>query len=209
MAWIDKLSNITYSDAQLEKRYDSLIQRDFPLRKERAMNRKAFGQVKGKYVPNAKEVAAEVLYEQVTKDVRVKFEQAKLDNTLLKKALKYEKAELRLQKYLLSEGVQAVAEVKEVKDKETLEVTQEAVPEVKEIKPLPATIEVKVYNGDGIESKTVTLKTVPNPLILKDIEERTEAQDIISSSEPITLSLVNSRKPKTLVKEIKIESKRD
>jgi len=47
------------------------------------------------------------------------------------------------------------------------------------IEPLEATVEVTSYD---FETDTSTTETVPNPLIVKDDEERTAAQDIINNT---------------------------
>ncbi len=191
MPWIDKLSNITYSDAQLDKRYDAIIQREFPLRKERAMNRKAFGQMKGTYTLTDKEQADEALYEQLVEDTKTEFEQAKLDNTLLKEVIVYEKAQQRLKRYILSEGREAVPEVPEIKDEETGEIIQEFVPEVKAIEPLPATIDLNTYDSESGE--LISVEQIPNPKIIQDVQEREEAQTIIDSASADVLNLIEER----------------
>ena len=187
--WIDKMKNVVFTDAQLQKRYDAHIQTKFPLTIERAMNRRAFGNLKGKYNPTAEEVLQEVEYEQYCKSVRENLDQAILDNTLLINTLRYEKAQRRLSQYILSEGREEVEEVFEVIDVGTGEVLQEYVPAVIEIASLPLTIEAKVYDDAG----NYILETVDNPTILLDVSERQEAQEILDNASVEILELTEER----------------
>ena len=187
MGWVDLYSNNTFTDAQLLKRYDRRIRTEFPLNVERAMSRRAFGQVKGKYTPTAEEVLQEESYEIHTKAVRVDLEQAKLDNTLLIATLEYESAERRLARYLVSEGVAFVPEVPEIIDEETGEVTQEFVPAIAAIEPLPATVEQPNYDQET--GMLIDYETVPNPLIVIDEAERVKAQSTIDNATAGVLNL--------------------
>ena len=184
--WIDLNSNITYTEAQLEKRYDRKIRSKFPLRKELAMNRRAAGKAMGKLTLSKKEQAEEAAYEAHTKKIRDELNQAKADNDLLKKVLDYEKAERRLQKYSLSTGVAYVAEVPEVRDEETGEITQEFIPSVKRIAPLAPTVTRTVYDEETGE--IVGAEEVKNPAIHQDETERAKAMAVINGAEAQTIS---------------------
>ena len=188
--WIDLQSNTTYTAAQLEKRYDALIRSKYPLRKERAMNRRAIGTLKGKYVPTVADAADEAAYEAHTKAVRDDYEQAVIDNVLLVSTIQYEQAQQRLTCYRLSEGVAAVAEIPEEKDPDTGEILQEYVPAIIGIDPLPATIEQNTYDDEGNLTGT---ETILNPCIVQDEAERSAAQEIINDATTEVLTLADER----------------
>ena len=189
--WIDLQSDTTYTAAQLEKRYDAHIRSEFPLRKERAMNRRAMGAVKGKYIPTAADAADEAAYEAHTKAVRESYEQALVDNELLKGVISYERAEQRLERYILSVGITAIAEVPEIRDPDTGELTQEYSPAIAGVNPLPATIEQ--VTRDAETGEITGSETVPNPLIVQDEAERQAAQNIIDNASAEILALITAR----------------
>ena len=188
--WVDLYSNNIFTDAQLLRRYDQHIKTYFPTVTERAMNRRAMGQIKGKYNPTANEVLQEVAYETHCKNVRDDFDQAIIDNALLIEVIGYEQAEIRLARYILSVGVDYVPEILEVIDSETGEVLQEYIPAIAEIEPLPLIIEVTVYNEEGEVTGT---NMIENPLITQDILERSEAQAILEAANAEILNLVELR----------------
>ena len=98
----------------------------------------------------------------------------------------YTAATARIAQYILSVGREEVVESQptgeQVYNEETFEmedvmadvITQTA------IEPLEATVEVTVY-GDDPEAEP-TVETVPNPLIVTDVEERTAAQAVIDAT---------------------------
>jgi hypothetical protein len=98
----------------------------------------------------------------------------------------YIAATARIAQYILSVGREELVESQptgeQVYNEETFEmedvmadvITQTA------IEPLEATVEVTVY-GDDPEAEP-TVETVPNPLIVTDVEERTAAQAVIDST---------------------------
>ena len=191
MSWIDLLGKVTFTETQLEKRYDAHIQSKFPLHIERAMNRRAMGKLKGKYTPTDKELFQEKAYEQLCKDIRLDFDQATNDNALLIETLDYEQAVIRLSWFILSEGRKAVKEILEVINPETGEITQEYVPGILGIDPRPIQIEMVTHNEDGNPTETIW---IDNPKVVRDIIERNNAQNIIDNVTSEMLALIVARK---------------
>ena len=107
---------------------------------------------------------------------------------------RYLKSVERLDQYILSEGLpeireDVVVETKEVFNEETGEVeivniTENVVTQTA-IEPLEETVEV--YNEE-----TETMETVRNPLIVRDAEERAEAQAVIDATPQSVIDAINS-----------------
>jgi hypothetical protein len=98
----------------------------------------------------------------------------------------YTVAVARLDKYILADGQVEVKEMmptgKSDCDEmtgECVEITEEMVT-VSAIEPLEPTVEITVYSED-IDAEP-TIETVPNPEIVKDNEERVEAQAIVDAT---------------------------
>jgi len=95
----------------------------------------------------------------------------------------YRDAVERLAKYRLADGKAAVMETYvsgKTFNEETMEtedVTEEYEAEPA-IDPLPATVEQKVYTGET----DFEVQSVPNPLIVKDDEERAAAQAVVDAT---------------------------
>lgn len=95
----------------------------------------------------------------------------------------YKTASARLEQYQLSVGVPESSEtivIGQEWNDETLvweDVTETVV--IPAIEPLEATVEVTTYD---IDTDTSTTETVPNPLIVKDDEERAAAQLVIDNT---------------------------
>ena len=108
--------------------------------------------------------------------------------TFNKQLREYVTAVERLSQYILSEGrpeirEDIVVETREVFNEETgemetIETTEEVITQTA-IEPLPATVETTETN---FETGETTTATVPNPLIVRDTEERAGAQEIIDST---------------------------
>ena len=98
----------------------------------------------------------------------------------------YTAATARIAQYILSVGREEVVESQptgeRVYNEETFEMedVMADVVVVTAIEPLEATVEVTVY-GDDPEAEP-TVETVPNPLIVTDVEERTAAQAVIDAT---------------------------
>lgn len=187
---IDLMSNVTFTEAQLAKRREARLLKDFPKWKQDVMNRRTFGQIRGKYTLSKEELAEESNFETLVAQVKNDYDKAVLDNQLLKEVIQYEQSKQRLERYILSGGVKAVPEVPEIRDEKTGEITQEHVPGVKGIEPLDKTIVVNILGDDGEITGT---KEVPNPVVEQDIDERKTAQQIIDTSDNDVLTLVVER----------------
>ena len=121
------------------------------------------------------------------------------DNWTFNKQLReYVAAVERLEQYILSEGrpeirEDVVVETREVFNEETGEletvnITENVITQTA-IEPLEATVEVTEYDEETMESTTTT---VPNPLIVKDEEERAAAQAVIDATPQEVIDAVNA-----------------
>ena len=121
------------------------------------------------------------------------------DNWTFNKQLReYVAAVERLEHYILSEGrpeirEDVVVETKEVFNEETGEletvnITENVITQTA-IEPLEATVEVTEYNAETMESTTTT---VPNPLIVKDEEERAAAQEVVDATHQSVIDAFNA-----------------
>ena len=121
------------------------------------------------------------------------------DNWTFNKQLReYVAAVERLEHYILSEGrpeirEDVVVETKEVwneesEEYETVNITENVITQTA-IEPLEATVEVTEYDEETMESTTTT---VPNPLIVKDEEERAAAQAVIDATPQEVIDAVNA-----------------
>ena len=121
------------------------------------------------------------------------------DNWTFNKQLReYVAAVERLEHYILSEGrpeirEDIVVETREVFNEETGEfetvnITENVITQTA-IEPLEATVEVTEYDEETMESTTTT---VPNPLIVKDEEERAAAQAVVDATPQAVIDAINS-----------------
>ena len=121
------------------------------------------------------------------------------DNWTFNKQLReYVAAVERLEHYILSEGrpeirEDVVIETREVwneesEEYETVNITENVITQTA-IEPLEATVEVTEYDPETMESTTTT---VPNPLIVKDEEEREAAQAVIDATPQAVIDAINS-----------------
>ena len=121
------------------------------------------------------------------------------DNWTFNKQLReYVAAVERLEQYILSEGrpeirEDVVVETREVFNEETGEletvnITENVITQTA-IEPLEATVEVTETDPETMESTTTT---VPNPLIVRDEEERAAAQAVIDATPEAVIESVNS-----------------
>ena len=121
------------------------------------------------------------------------------DNWTFNKQLReYVTAVERLSQYILSEGrpeirEDVVVETREVwneesEEYETVNITENVITQTA-IEPLEATVEVTEYNEETMES---TITTVPNPLIVRDEEERAAAQAVVDATPEAVIESVNS-----------------
>ena len=121
------------------------------------------------------------------------------DNWTFNKQLReYVVAVERLEQYILSEGRPEITKTsiistelvlnEETEEYETKNITEEYVVQ-KAIKPLEKTIEV--ISVDDV-AKEETVETIPNPLIVRDEEERAAAQAIIDATPKNVIDSINN-----------------
>ena len=121
------------------------------------------------------------------------------DNWTFNKQLReYVTAVERLSQYILSEGrpeirEDIVIETKEVFNEETgeletVEITENVITQTA-IDPLEEFIEVIKVDAETMESVT---ETVRNPLIVRDEEERTQAQEVIDNTPQTVIDAINN-----------------
>lgn len=120
-------------------------------------------------------------------DFSADHETNKANNTFNWQLQEYRKAVARLDKYVLADGRTEVTEMQptgeQVYNEETGEmedVLQEVVVQTA-VEPLPATVEVLVYNEEDPEAEP-TVELVDNPEIIRDTEERAAAQAVVDAT---------------------------
>lgn len=111
----------------------------------------------------------------------------KANNTFNWQLQEYRKATARLDQYVLADGRPELTEMQptgeQVYNEETGEmedVLHEVVVQTA-VDPLPATVEILVYNEDDPEAEP-TVETVDNPEIIRDTEERAAAQAVVDAT---------------------------
>jgi len=105
------------------------------------------------------------------------------NNTFNWQLQEYRKATTRLAQYVLADGREEVYEDYPTGeyDPETGEELMESVLVQTAVDPLPATVEVLVYDEENPEAEPTT-ETVDNPEIVRDTEERAAAQSVIDAT---------------------------
>lgn len=105
------------------------------------------------------------------------------NNTFNWQLQEYRKATARLAQYVLADGREEVYEDHPTGeyDPETGEELMESVLVQTAVDPLPATVEVLVYDEENPEAEPTT-ETVDNPEIVRDTEERAAAQSVIDAT---------------------------
>lgn len=157
------------TDAQLQRRTQLLINRDYPeWKRERAMR------------TDPAELNAYM--DKVSADTDVNRE----NNTFNHQLSAYKQAVARLEQYVVAEGREEVREMQptgeQVWNEETgeMEDVMAEVVVVTAIEPVEPTIEQTVY-GDDPEAEP-TVEVIVNPLITKDENERAEAQAVVDAT---------------------------
>ena len=109
------------------------------------------------------------------------------NNTFNWQLQEYRKATARLDQYVLADGRPELTEMQptgeQVYNEETGEmedVLHEVVVQTA-VEPLPATVEILVYNEEDSEAEP-TVETVDNPEIIRDTEERAAAQSVVDAT---------------------------
>ena len=158
------------TDAQLEQRAQRYIARDWPSQRREKSIRLGDGQ-----------------FDAFMSGFSADHETNKANNTFNWQLQEYRKAVARLDKYVLADGRTEVTEMQptgeQVYNEETGEmedVLQEVVVQTA-VEPLPATVEVLVYNEEDPEAEP-TVELVDNPEIIRDTEERAAAQAVVDAT---------------------------
>jgi len=111
----------------------------------------------------------------------------KANNTFNWQLQEYRKATARLDQYVLADGRPELTEMQPTGEQVVNEETGEMEDVLHEVvvqtavEPLPATVDVLVYDVDDPDAEPTT-QPVPNPEIVQDNEERVAAQAVIDST---------------------------
>ena len=164
------------TDAQLEKRAQAYIAKDWPYQAREKSIRTADGAFE----------AFMATFDAFMATFSVNHDENIANNTFNWQLSEYRKATARLAQYVVADGRAEVREMQptgeQVFNEETMEmedVMMEVVT-VTAIEPVEATVEQTVY-GDDPEAEP-TVETIENPLITKDNQERDEAQAVVAAT---------------------------
>jgi hypothetical protein len=111
----------------------------------------------------------------------------KANNTFNWQLQEYRKATARLDQYVLADGRPELTEMQPTGEQVYNEDTGEMEDVLHEVvvqtavEPLPATVEILVYNEEDPEAEP-TVETVDNPEIIRDTEERAAAQSVVDAT---------------------------
>ena len=154
------------TDTQLEQRAQRYIARDWPSQRREKSIRLGDGQFD-----------AFMSTFSSNHDINI------TNNTFNWQLQEYRKATARLAQYVLADGREEVYEDHPTGeyDPETGEELMESVLVQTAVDPLPATVEVLVYDEENPEAEPTT-ETVDNPEIVRDTEERAAAQSVIDAT---------------------------
>ena len=154
------------TDTQLEQRAQRYIARDWPSQRREKSIRLGDGQFD-----------AFMSTFSSNHDINI------TNNTFNWQLQEYRKATARLAQYVLADGREEVYEDHPTGeyDPETGEELMESVLVQSAVDPLPATVEVLVYDEENPEAEPTT-ETVDNPEIVRDTEERAVAQSVIDAT---------------------------
>ncbi len=158
------------TNAQLEKRSQRYIAKDWPPQARERSIRKADG-----------------LFDAFMATFSANHDVNKQNNTFNQQLADYRIAVARLAQYIAAEGRPALTEMQptgeQVFNEETGEmedVMQEVVVQTA-IEPVEPTVEITVYPEDDPMAEP-TIETIENPLITKDNEERAAAQAVVDAT---------------------------
>lgn len=159
------------TDAQLQRRTQALIERDWPQwKRERAVR------------TDPSELNSYM--DAVAADTDVN----RANNLFNVQLEAFNAATARLAQYQLSQGRPEIREMQPTGEQTFDEATGEMVDVMQEvvvqtaIEPLEATVEVITYPDDPMSAQEPTTQIVPNPLIVADDTERAEAQAVIDAT---------------------------
>ena len=159
------------TDTQLEQRAQRYIARDWPLQRREKSIRLGDGQ-----------------FDAFMATFSANHDINKAHNTFNWQLQEYRKATARLDQYVLAEGRSELTEMQptgeQVFNEETGEmedVLHEVVVQTA-VEPLPATVDILVYNNEEDPEAEPTVETVDNPEIIRDTEERAAAQSVVDAT---------------------------
>ena len=186
---IDLMGNQTFTEAQLNKRATALIWQHTPIQDEQKLSSVLHGSAMGTFTPSAEHQVEIEAYQSRRLAVLTALAQAKSNNALLIGALTYEAAENRLKRYRLAEGrvAEPVYETQTQINPDTLEEEeiQVQIGEIPAVEPLALTVDQVQEDGSVIQ--------IPNPLVVNDDRERSDAQTVIDTASTGVTDLVADR----------------
>jgi len=218
-SFVDLKGSTTFTTLQISKRMKDYESRVFNRREEEALNRITTGMSLGIYEASASELQQVTNFNTFMGLMVAYGITVRNDNELLKNTISYEKAITRLDKYILSVGVpeysyeQETGEILETitgyseAQRPTGEYTDDDPPvmifetvqvPIIERTPIMETIVVPAIeplpaNVFKYDSETEEMVEMPNPSVLIDNLERTEAQGIIDGADTATTDLALQR----------------
>ena len=152
---------------QLERRAQKYIRRSWPDQKREKSIRLADGQ-----------------FDAFMATFSTNHDTNKANNLFNWQLQEYRKATARLDQYVLADGRPELTEMQPTGEQVYNEDTGEMEDVLHEVvvqtavEPLPATVDVLVYDEDDPEAEP-TVETVDNPEIIRDTEERAAAQSVV------------------------------
>ena len=155
---------------QLERRAQKYIRRSWPDQKREKSIRLGDGQ-----------------FDAFMSDFSANHDTNKANNTFNWQLQEYRKATARLEQYVLADGRLEITEMQPTGEQVYNEDTGEMEDVLHEVvvqtavDPLPATVEILVYNEDDPDAEP-TVETVDNPEIIRDTEERAAAQAVVDAT---------------------------
>ena len=155
---------------QLERRSQKYIRRSWPDQKREKSIRLGDGQ-----------------FDAFMTDFSANHDTNKANNTFNWQLEQYRKATKRLAQYVLADGRPELTEMQPTGEQVFNEDTGEMEDVLHEVvvqtavEPLPATVDVLVYDEDDPDAAPTT-QTVPNPRIVQDEEERAAAQAVVDGT---------------------------
>jgi len=155
---------------QLERRAQKHIRRSWPLQRREKSIRLGDGQ-----------------FDAFMTDFSANHDTNKANNLFNWQLQEYRKATARLDQYVLADGRPELTEMQPTGEQVYNEDTGEMEDVLHEVvvqtavEPLPATVEILVYNEEDPEAEP-TVETVDNPEIIRDTEERAAAQSVVDAT---------------------------
>ncbi len=189
MSFVNLIANDVWSETDIVRRTEALIRSEFSLEAETILNRKVLGITMGTYSASEAEQADLVRYAQVAEAAQLEGVVARTDMDLLSQVFILEQAQRRLNK--------AVVVVTEEPDPELvdpeaidpdLELSETEAPETESL--LPVDPWLPVFTAADAEL---------------DLQERTEAEQVLAAASAEALALFTLRNPPPPVVEEELE----